>query len=335
MSEHESSQSHRFLVTGATGGVGMALVEFLRKQDFIVYAMVRSTSSNRAIERLYHMGCKLIEGNLLEPETYSSSLEEVDVVIHTAAVVNPGDRSKHLDQVNIEGTKNLVEQMQLKGLDRLIHISTCGVYGYTKATPIHETDPLEAKSRYSVSKLRAEEIVQNATSINSTIIRCPYIIGPYDRHVLPTLYSTFNRKFSIKLLGKIGRNAFLHTSDLTRFIMLITAQPNQEFTIYNLQSGSFTINELNEAIREGANLTTYRIPFPTFGLFIFAPVLNIIRIIQRKQPSAFRRVKALRNNWVFSTARAKKAVGWHSQFLDNILYDEFVELVEKYTGNYS
>jgi nucleoside-diphosphate-sugar epimerase len=317
-----------YFITGATGGVGLSIAEFLREKGLTVYTLVRPTSSNRRIEKLYELGCKLVEGDILDPDTYQSVLSEIDVVIHTAAYVNPSDKSELHTDVNFIGTQLLVDEMIYAQCSKLIHISTCGVYGYNQSEPISEHQILNPRSRYAITKLQAEDYIITKKEIDTVIIRCPFIISRYDQIVIPTLLKVLNRKISIKILGRDGKSGFLHTDDLCSFIILVSAKKVNENRIYNLQSGVLSYEQMRSAVNSLSDKKQITIPIPYFFLFIIAPILNVIKFIKRKELNGFRRVKSIISNWTFSTERAKHYLIWDSKYNDKSLYIEFQSLLK-------
>lgn len=318
-----------FFITGATGNVGYAIAKQFRKEDIKIYALVRKQSPTHMIEKLYRIGCILVEGDLVHSESYSSMLEKVEGVIHTAAYVDPSDPGNKHKQTNVTGTKILVDAMIRAGVRRLVHMSSAGVYGTHQDLPITETTQKNPRSSYSKSKLAAEQYILQQSNLATTIIRCPYIIGPNDRHVIPTLLNSIPMRFSIKILGKEGKNGFVHTRDIANFVILAAARENTPEQIYNLQSESFTLSELSAAVEEARGTDIRYISVPFFLLQIGAFFYNIVKLFQGKERNAHRYLNNMRKNWILDTTRAQE-MGWRSDFTKEMIYDEIIELMKMY-----
>ena len=71
----------KVFVTGATGFVGQAVVEALRRRDHEVVGLVREARKGKALEQL---GVTLAAGDMLKPATYEGIVQTVDMVINTA-----------------------------------------------------------------------------------------------------------------------------------------------------------------------------------------------------------------------------------------------------------
>lgn len=74
-------------VTGATGKIGSRFVPRMLQRGHQVILLVRNAAK---ANWLYQQGAELIEGDLLQPESYFDDLQGIDVVIHLAAQFRGG-----------------------------------------------------------------------------------------------------------------------------------------------------------------------------------------------------------------------------------------------------
>src|SRR3989344_1690533 len=91
------------LVTGASGFIGSHLVEFLSDNGHKVRALVRNPKKYS-----FPKGVDVKVGNLGDLNSLMEACKDIDVVIHAAAVVNSSKR-KDYEEVNVLGTRNIVE----------------------------------------------------------------------------------------------------------------------------------------------------------------------------------------------------------------------------------
>lgn len=113
----------RVFLTGATGYLGSALLEALRRQGAEVTALVRDP------DRLGISGprdrLRVVRGDLLEPEGYEAFLRAVDAVVHVAALVRVWSSDpKAFERVNVEATERLIRQAAEAGVPRIVYTST-------------------------------------------------------------------------------------------------------------------------------------------------------------------------------------------------------------------
>ena len=115
-------------VTGATGFVGLNLVEELARQGWRVIALHRAGSDLKYLRR---MPAQRVVGDVTDPASLLRALPEtVDAVFHVAG--DTGLWSGHnaqQDRVNIEGTRNMVAAALERRARRFVHTSSISAYG--------------------------------------------------------------------------------------------------------------------------------------------------------------------------------------------------------------
>ena len=125
-------------------------------------------------------------GNILNKSELDSFLKDIDCVVLLAAEHkdNIDPVSLYYD-VNVEGTKNVLDLMSEHNINHLIFTSTVAIYGLDKKYPSENTIP-EPFNHYGKSKLMAEDQINNWYSKNPrnksvTIIRPTVVFGENNR----------------------------------------------------------------------------------------------------------------------------------------------------------
>lgn len=168
-------------VTGATGGIGGRLVEKLvLEHGARVKVLVRDL---RKVPRLARMPVELVYGEVTAPADVARAVEGCEVVFHCAHGNSPDPEVQR--RINLDGTRSVVEACLRHGRPRLVHASTCRVYGaLTPDGDLDETAPYRPSGQaYSDSKLEAEKLVFDAhrehglpvTAIQPTSVYGPWI----------------------------------------------------------------------------------------------------------------------------------------------------------------
>lgn len=174
------------LVTGASGFIGSFIVEEALRQDYAVWAGVRSTSSRRYLKA---EGTQFLELDFAHPAVLQHQLSEYkkvhhrfDYVIHCAGVTKCTDK-KEFEEVNYLQTKVFVDT--LIALDmvpkQFIFVSTLSVFGPVREqdyTPICNADTPLPNTAYGLSKLKAERYVQELADFPYVIYRPTGVYGP-------------------------------------------------------------------------------------------------------------------------------------------------------------
>jgi nucleoside-diphosphate-sugar epimerase len=121
----------RYFVTGATGFLGGELVKQLVGRGHQVIALVRSPEKAAFLETL---GVTLHTGDITDRESLRAPMQDVDGVFHVAAWYKVGvrDSSQLAEQVNVEGTRNVLEVARELQVPRIVYTSTVAVLGDTR-----------------------------------------------------------------------------------------------------------------------------------------------------------------------------------------------------------
>src|SRR5947209_8546160 len=126
------------LVTGASGFVGGHIVERLLRDGHRVRCLVRATSDISLLER---MEVELAYGDLTDAGSVSRAAGGCRYVFHCGALVSDWATVEEIRQVNVGGTRNVLDAAADASVERLIHVSTTDVYEYPGAGPVDETHP--------------------------------------------------------------------------------------------------------------------------------------------------------------------------------------------------
>ncbi len=147
------------LITGANGYVGTNLVDTLRlsRSDIKILCLVRNGTSALESE-----GVSTTIGDVVNFKSIRKEFENVTTVIHLAATISPRSVDD-FNQVNHQGTKNVIRAMKECGVQKIIYLSS-----YDVASDI--------RTIYGTSKLMAEKEIINS-GLDYVILRPTVIYG--------------------------------------------------------------------------------------------------------------------------------------------------------------
>ena len=172
----------RVLVTGATGFLGNNIVRNLLAQGHVVTVAKRISSDPRTLDGL---NVEAVDVDLNDLPQISSVIADVDVVIHSAAMIQLGwSRLSASRAVNVEGTRTVAEASRRHGV-RMLHISTVDALAASDgAIAVNETqtEPSKPPCSYVVSKREAEHafLDQVEKGLDGVILSPGFMVGPHD-----------------------------------------------------------------------------------------------------------------------------------------------------------
>jgi len=145
------------LVTGATGFVGWHVARKLLERGERVRALVRDPMRLRELEDV-----ERVRGDLRDPESLARAVEGCGIVYHVAADYRLWTRDpQEMFRSNVDGTRNLFEAAQRKGIERVVYTSTVGCIGIPREGIGDEQTPVgieDMQGPYKRSKFLAEKV---------------------------------------------------------------------------------------------------------------------------------------------------------------------------------
>ena len=181
----QSGTGDRVLVTGASGFLGSALANVLREAGYRVRVLLRDGSPRTNVSRLDETA----SGDLRDPASLGPALRDVRYLFHAAADYRLWARvPAELDQTNVVGTRNLMEEAIRAGVERIVYTSSVATIlpGSDESRPL---SPEEAIGTYKRSKVRAERLVEDMIAnrgLPGVIVNPSTPIGPRDVKPTPT-----------------------------------------------------------------------------------------------------------------------------------------------------
>lgn len=123
------AQKNLALVTGANGHLGNNLVRLLIQKGIPVRASVRNIHNKEPFQNL---DCELVQSDITDKPSLINALKGVETVYAVGAAFKlwAKDPQKEIYDVNIQGTKNLVEAAAETGVKRIVYVSSIAALNY-------------------------------------------------------------------------------------------------------------------------------------------------------------------------------------------------------------
>ncbi len=170
----------KILVTGATGYIGHQLAITLAERGNEVHVLVRNPGS---INVPLHKNIRVFTGDITNRPSITAAMRECKQVYHTAAKVGLWAKdSSVFYNVNVKGTRNVLDAALQTGVEKSVFTSTCGVIGPSLNEPMSEKDPriMGFGIEYELTKKMGEDIAfQYAKEGMNIVVVCPSkVYGP-------------------------------------------------------------------------------------------------------------------------------------------------------------
>jgi nucleoside-diphosphate-sugar epimerase len=227
----------KVLVTGGAGYVGAELVDELLAAGHEVRALdVLLHGQEDVAARLEALGVELHRGDVRDPEARKAALNGVDAVVHLAAIVGDPACAKDpplSNEVNVEGTANLVADAREGGVERFLFASTCSNYGRMSdpTVPIDESGELRPVSLYAEQKVAMEKSLLEAehNGMSATCLRFATVYGVGHRMRFDLTVNEFTRDLwadrKLDVFGETFWRPYVHVRDAARAVALVLASP--------------------------------------------------------------------------------------------------------------
>ena len=241
MPDNSSAPSVTF-VTGATGTIGPVLIHRLLSRGYQVRALVRRLPAPSTLPE--DLG--IFEGDINSSRVLNTAVKGVDVIFHLAAKLHIPDPPSELHaeywRVNVEGTRNVVEQAVAAGVQRLVYVSTVTVYGPSDGQVVDESAAPRPDTVYSRTKLEGEQVALAAQRAGdgkplAVVLRLATVYGPRQKGNLQRLARALARGRFVPVGDGRNRRTLVYARDAVEAMLLAAEHPKAAGQVFNVTDG--------------------------------------------------------------------------------------------------
>jgi dihydroflavonol-4-reductase len=276
----------KIFITGSTGFIGTHLVKQLSQTDHRLFCLARKTSD---IKVLNEIGATIITGEVTDRDTLIKGMNDCDAVIHLASSFVFWVSNKRIyTEVNIDGTRNVMESVLETGISKVVSVSTVGVYGNAK-WPINEDSPYGTKraSRYCQTKYEGDLItwqLYKEEGLPLVMIHPSAVIGPND----PKAAGRYIKNYALgRMPAQVLTKAifpWVHVKDVCKVIIKVLEKENNIGERYLVSNENLTFGEINNIISEISGKNLPKLKFPDWLTMLNAYLLTGLANLIRKPP---------------------------------------------------
>lgn len=295
----------RVLITGGCGFLGVHLARQLIKGNYEVTLFdIADLDAKDLIGKV-----KYIKGDVLSKKDADNAVKNQDYIVHAAAALPILREKKIIFDVNINGTRNVLDASLKNRVKRFVFISSTAVYGIPRHLPEKETNPLDPIGYYGESKVAAEnlclEYSKKGLSVN--ILRPKSFLGPERLGVFELWFEAIFTGKGVFILGN-GNNKYqlLSVSDVVdAIIKAMNSKIDGE--IFNIGAAEFqTWNKDLGAVIQYAKSKSKIVKLPTIPSQILLGILETFNL----SPIAAWHYKTMPVDSYIDIKKAKKLLNW-------------------------
>jgi len=315
-----------YLVTGATGFIGGRVVRQLRADGHKVRALVRSPAKATDLAAL---GVSLHPGDITDKSSLRPAMAGVDGVFHLAAWYKIGARPKErrgAEQINVQGTRNVLEVMRDLGVPKGVYTSTLAVFSDTRGWVGDETYRHEGPwlSEYDRTKWLAHYEValpMIRAGLPLVIVQPGVVYGPDD----PSAIGTMLRQYMAGRLPAVPKGTTYcwgHVDDTARGHILAMEKGRPGET-YILAGPPHTLEEALEIAESITGVRPPRLRLPGWLLRAFAAVAGVVeRVVPLPETYSAETLRVAAGvTYLGSNEKAKRELGFSARPLEDGLRD--------------
>ncbi|WP_339134633.1 MAG: NAD(P)-dependent oxidoreductase [Candidatus Electrothrix sp. GW3-4] len=303
----------KVLVTGGTGFTGKALVKRLIDEGHEVVSL--DYQEGLKTDEIRSWGAKVVIGSVTDPAVVEECMQGVDIVQHLAAAFRELDvPNSYYDEVNVGGTKVVLDTALKHQVKKFVYCSTCGVHGNVDHPPAAEDAPIQPGDYYQQTKYDAEPVVNEycKKGMDTIIIRPAAIYGPGDPERFQMIFKRVN-KGTFPMFGS-GKTFYhpLYIDNLVDALMLAMEPGKGVGEAYLIADEEYITIETLVRKTGTALGVDVKIPhYPIIPLVVAGHVCEKVCKPFKVTPPIFpRRVDWFRQNRAFDISKAKRDLGY-------------------------
>ena len=268
----------KILVTGGAGFLGINLIRYLLDRNYEIVSLDISDFDYPDVKNKI----KIIKGDIRNNITVESALQNVDIVIHTAAAL-PLYKPEEIFSTDVIGTRTLLHEAYIHNVERFIHISSTAVYGIPDHHPLYETDKLDGVGPYGKAKIEAENVCVEFRKKRMCvpILRPKSFIGPERLGVFALFYDWAKDGKNFPMIGN-GNNRYqlLDVEDLCEAIFNCIVLPEKIVNdTFNIGAKEFTtMKEDYQSVLDYAGFGKKIIGLPEKPIILTLKLLEALKI---------------------------------------------------------
>jgi dihydroflavonol-4-reductase len=306
----------KIFITGATGFIGNQVLNRLAKSEHKLFCLVRKTSQTS--EKLRTLGATILEGDITDKASVLKGMSGCDWVLHLAGLYSfwePDNRKYR--EINIEGTRNVMECVLETKVSKVVHVSTVVTYGKPSDIPFTEKSQVGPVrfSRYSQTKFEGDQIVWDMYRNKGLPVVVVYpcgVLGAGDPKASGQYVSGLIHKRLPATVFKNSTLTWVHVNDVAEAIIKAAEKPFNTGEKYFVGKHQVTLKEFNKMISEISGVSLPILHMPDFLAMTSAYMLTGISNLIKMEPlwgMSVNQMKTMKEGFRVDGSKAERELG--------------------------
>jgi dihydroflavonol-4-reductase len=302
----------KVFLTGGTGFIGQYVAHRLAKGGHTMRCLVRKTSHTETLKQL---GAELALGDVTDKPSLLDGMRGCDWVLNLANVYSFWEPDKRVySQVNIGGTRNVLECALETDVSKVVHVSTIGIYGKPTTTPITEDSPVGPVQfcEYFRTKYEGDLIAWGLYKTSALPLVMVYpvaVIGPGDTKATGQYIQRMIRRRMPARVLEDGIFTFVHVRDVAEAIVRAAEKKDNLGQKYIIGNTRLSFGDINRMVAEIAGVRLPRLHLPDSLAILNARLLTMLANAIKRPPVwdlSIDMVKVMKAGFVADGSKAER-----------------------------
>lgn len=278
----------KIFITGATGFIGTELLHQLKGTGHELFCLVRKSSPN--FDKVKAMGINVAEGDVRDKASVLRGMEGCDWVVNLAALYSFWQADNGLyREINVEGTRNVMECALETKTSKVVHVSTVVAFGKPEDAPFNEKSRVGPRlfSRYAKTKFEAGQLARDMyenRGLPLVVVYPGVVLGPGNQKTSGLYVSdVVNGRLPAQVFTNVPFT-WVHVKDVAEGIIRALEKDGNIGEKYIIANEVITLGELNKMISAISGAELPKIQMPTWLALASASLLTGISRLTKREP---------------------------------------------------